>query len=76
MGNRHEGAQLTATCQPPAAQEWFPIETVSKSESGFERVYQGSCLIQRWPLRLSAGAEASFESAWRVSQRERASASS
>ncbi len=30
----------------------FPIETVSLSESGFERVFQGSCLLIYWPLEL------------------------
>ena len=28
---------------------------MSNSEAGFEKVYQGSCLIQSWPLRLSDG---------------------
>jgi alpha-amylase len=40
----------------PAADLWrFPIETVSQSESGFERTYQGSCLLAVWPLALGAG---------------------
>jgi alpha-amylase len=30
----------------------FPIETVSLSESGFERIFQGSCLFLYWPLDL------------------------
>jgi alpha-amylase len=30
----------------------FPIETVSLSESGFERIFQGSCLLLYWPLDL------------------------
>ncbi len=33
----------------------FPIETVSLSESGFERVFQGSCLLFYWPLELEPG---------------------
>jgi alpha-amylase len=28
----------------------FPLETVSLSESGFERIFQGSCLLLYWPL--------------------------
>ncbi|MGO9639917.1 MAG: alpha-amylase/4-alpha-glucanotransferase domain-containing protein [Candidatus Acidiferrales bacterium] len=31
-----------------------PIETVSESEEGFERVYQGSQIIPVWPVRLDA----------------------
>ncbi|HJW83380.1 MAG TPA: alpha-amylase/4-alpha-glucanotransferase domain-containing protein, partial [Anaerolineae bacterium] len=30
----------------------FPIETVSNSEAGFERVYQGTALMAHWPLEL------------------------
>jgi alpha-amylase len=33
----------------------FPIETVSLSESGFEKIYQGSCLLLYWPLDLKPG---------------------
>jgi hypothetical protein len=35
----------------PAATWWIvPIFTVSQSEGGFERVYQGSCLLPHWPV--------------------------
>jgi hypothetical protein len=37
----------------------FPIETVSLSESGFERIFQGSCLFFYWPLEL--GPKGRFE---------------
>ena len=40
----------------PAADAWYaPIETVSNSEAGFERVYQGSALLLSWPVRLAPG---------------------
>lgn len=39
----------------------FPIETVSLSESGFERIYQGSCLLLSWPLELEPGKQFGFE---------------
>ncbi len=35
----------------------FPIETVSLSESGFEKIFQGSCLLFYWPLELEKGKE-------------------
>jgi hypothetical protein len=41
--------------RPGAAAWWQPIETVSSSEGGFERNYQGSALLFRWPLELSPG---------------------
>jgi 4-alpha-glucanotransferase len=38
------------------ARVWrFPIETVSSSESGFERTYQGSCVVLGWPFTLKPG---------------------
>jgi alpha-amylase len=33
----------------------FPIETISRSECGFERVYQNSVALPVWHLSLSAG---------------------
>jgi alpha-amylase len=34
---------------------WAPVETVSQSEAGFERIYQGTALLLSWPLRLGPG---------------------
>ncbi len=43
---------------PGAAEFWIaPIETVSESEDGFERVYQGSQILAVWPLELAPGRE-------------------
>ncbi|MHB1845165.1 MAG: alpha-amylase/4-alpha-glucanotransferase domain-containing protein [Deltaproteobacteria bacterium] len=39
----------------------YPVETVSQSEGGFERTYQGSCLLLRTPLSLAPGGEAKLE---------------
>ena len=35
---------------PAAELAWGPVETVSVSESGFERIYQGLALLLLWPL--------------------------
>ncbi len=44
-----------------AAGLWrYPIESVSQSEDGFERTYQGSCLLAHWPLTLRANQPAEF----------------
>lgn len=35
----------------PATKLWrFPIQTVSQSEGGFEKTYQGSCITALWPF--------------------------
>ena len=33
----------------------YPVETISQSEGGFERVYQGSCLMFGWEIVLGPG---------------------
>ncbi len=55
FGNDAEGAEIRATFEPSAEVAWYPVETVSNSEAGFERQYQGSCLLLRWPLALAPG---------------------
>jgi alpha-amylase len=35
---------------PAAELAWGPVETVSVSEAGFERIYQGLALLLAWPL--------------------------
>jgi len=34
----------------------YPVETISQSEGGFEKVYQGSCLLLGWEVSLASGA--------------------
>ena len=55
FGNDTEGAEVRVTFGSPAEVAWYPVETVSNSEAGFERQYQGSCLLLRWPLALAPG---------------------
>jgi hypothetical protein len=58
FGNRHMGLEVTAELNQPARITWFPVESVSNSEAGFERMYQGSSLHLRWPIQLLPGGEA------------------
>lgn len=40
---------------PEKASIWcFPIETVTMSESGFERIYQGSAVVPNWQIDLDS----------------------
>jgi hypothetical protein len=51
-----------------ASQLWIsPIETVSESEEGFERVYQGSQILGVWNVALSPAGRFSAETVLRVS---------
>jgi hypothetical protein len=42
----------------------FPIETVSRSEAGYERVYQSSVLVPNWRLSLARGGQ------WRCTMKQ------
>ena len=65
--------ELASRAEPPAAAWWSPIETVSNSEGGFERVYQGSALVFTWPLHLAPGGARTFRIRHEVStSRDRA----
>ena len=55
FGNDWLGVGVDAVPEPGAAVWWQPIETISNSEGGFERIYQGSALVFRWPLHLVPG---------------------
>lgn len=55
FGNDYEGVRIEAAAEPATRLTWYPVETVSNSEAGFERSYQGSCLLFRWPIRLDPG---------------------
>jgi hypothetical protein len=54
-GNDSIGIRLTTSIEPAATAWWSPIETISNSELGFERVYQGSAFVAVWPLQLAPG---------------------
>jgi hypothetical protein len=55
QGNDHVGIAVLTVVDDPADAWWAPIETVSNSENGFERVYQGAGLLLSWVLRLAPG---------------------
>jgi alpha-amylase len=56
QGNDTVGIAITTKISP-AAEVWCaPVETISNSEAGFERVYQGAGMLLTWPLSLAGGA--------------------
>jgi alpha-amylase len=44
------GVQATVAWGAGAELAWGPVETISVSEAGFERIYQGLALLLTWPL--------------------------
>ncbi|MBI4561746.1 MAG: DUF1926 domain-containing protein, partial [Candidatus Rokubacteria bacterium] len=51
------GTEVALQWRRPARVAWAPVETVSLSEAGFERLYQGSAILLAWPLELPPGGE-------------------
>jgi alpha-amylase len=54
---------------PAAELAWGPVETVSLSEGGFERIYQGTALLQVWPIDVGPDGEATLETAVTMARR-------
>ncbi|MBZ5503023.1 MAG: DUF1926 domain-containing protein [Acidobacteriia bacterium] len=54
-----EWQRAAVTFEAPQARNFWvsPIETVSESEDGFERIYQGSQVVAVWPVDLASGEE-------------------
>ena len=51
---------MRALLSGPALALHDPIETISNSEGGFERIHQGTCTLLAWPLRLEPGERKAF----------------
>jgi 4-alpha-glucanotransferase len=64
-GNEQVGVAVETVFDRPVDGWISPIESVSNSESGFELVYQGSCVLLLRPVAIAPGASASM----RVEQR-------
>ena len=54
---------------PAAELAWGPVETVSLSDGGFERIYQGTALLLVWSLDIGADEERVLETALTVARR-------
>lgn len=60
--------RVRVTMHAPHAREFWvaPIETVSESEGGFERVYQGSQILALWQPDLTSQTSFSARLLWRL----------
>jgi alpha-amylase len=60
--------RVRITLQAPAAEKFWvaPIETVTESEEGFERVYQGSQILAVWQPDLTAQKFWTARLVWRI----------
>ena len=61
MTDRWLGLCVALESSAPGRFFRYPVETVSQSEGGFERVYQGSCLLWGWDLSLGSNQTAEMD---------------
>jgi 4-alpha-glucanotransferase len=54
-GNDHVGLRIETRMEPPADAWWASIDTISNSESGFERIHQGSGMLLSWLVTIPVG---------------------
>lgn len=61
LADGHRGLRITLRCSRPVRLCRYPIHTVSLSETGAERNYQGTAFVFVRALQLAPGAEETFE---------------
>jgi len=66
LGNRRLGIKISLKLSEKARLWRFPVEALSSSEGGIEKVYQGSCILPIVPLTLAPGASYRLELVWSV----------
>jgi len=66
LGNKHLCIELELVTDRRIGLWRFPVESVSNSESGIERIYQASCLIVLLPFKLSPGNAADLNLIWDI----------
>lgn len=68
MGNSCLGIEIELKLERPLTLWRFPVESLSNSEGGIERVYQANCLVILLPLQLARNGEFSFKYTWHVKE--------
>lgn len=71
LGNSHLGVELELVLPHPARLWLFPVESLSNSEQGVERVYQGTCLALLFPVELRPGQGWEVALRWQARTEER-----
>ncbi|MBN2184314.1 MAG: DUF1926 domain-containing protein [Candidatus Krumholzibacteriota bacterium] len=66
MTDEYLGVKVIFEFDPVAIFWRFPVETISNSDSGFERVYQGSVLVPVWDIDIQDGETCNFSIRLRI----------
>lgn len=68
LGNKGLGIRLGLTIEPQSKFWCFPVETISNSEAGLEKLYQGSCLLLLMPFNIAPGTSQALNLKWSVAR--------
>jgi len=66
LGNNQLRMEAVVSADRPFRLWRFPVESISNSEGGVERVYQASCLLLLWPLDIAPGVSMRLGLDWMV----------
>jgi len=66
MGNHYLGIEMELKLDRSLTLWRFPVESLSNSEGGIEKVYQANCLLILLPLKIDPGGEIRFNYSWDV----------
>ncbi|UCH51603.1 MAG: DUF1926 domain-containing protein [Chloroflexota bacterium] len=66
LGNRQLGIEMELTASPKVKLWLLPVESISNSEGGIEKIYQESCLLAALSLDLPPGSMVKFNLGWLV----------
>jgi hypothetical protein len=70
LGNRRLGIEIMLKLTRKLKLWRFPVEAICNSESGLEKVYQGSCVLLALPFNLSPGESLHLGLNWRTTRQE------
>ncbi len=68
MRDEWSKVEISWTLDQPTRILFYPVETVSQSEDGFEKTYQGSCVWMLLEVDLQPGGKKEWEIIWHVKQ--------
>ncbi len=66
IGNSYLGVEMNLEIDRPVRLWLFSIESLSNSEGGIEKIYQGNCLVIILPLQLDPGQHTEFNYIWSI----------
>jgi len=64
--NHREKVKVTLEFSRPTKLFMYPVETIIKTQQGFEKIYQSTCVLPLWDLQLNPGKNAELSLIFRI----------